>query len=280
MFKYRKYRFDDNGIKKRLKWKYAILWDEVVSVHTVLINKRFGRYYETSLKSKDGKDLVIKCPKGNLPEYSEVLLFILRKVPEDLVSEKMRFVAKWGAETGEINERERLLKQWPHDPSLQKSLARLYWVKFDFKKARKFLEQALKINPNDTEALESIALMDRDQDRKMDKIIAQYEHLLEIEPNNDQYLRTMATFCLNVDDERGVISAETLIKLRPYEMAARMALGFYYFRKGFFEEAKAIFRELARISNWDALREFSKKQIDTIEQYERDPRLRRGEKVK
>jgi tetratricopeptide (TPR) repeat protein len=272
MFKYGGYKFDDNGIKKRLRWKYAILWDEVVSVHTIVISKGFGKYYETSLKSKDGKDLVIKCPKGNLPEYSEVLNLILRKVPEDIVSEKTHFVAKWGTEIGAINEQRKLLKQWSHDPGLKKSLAKLYWVKFDFTKARKLFEQALKINPNDTEALEAIALMDRDQDRKMDKIIAQYEHLLEIEPNNDQYLRMMATLCLNSDDRRGEISAKRLLQLRPYEIAARMELGFYYFRKGFFEEAKAMFRELASISNRNAIREFSKKQIESIEQCETDPR--------
>ncbi len=268
MFKYRGYKFDDHGIKKRLRWKYAVLWDDVVSVDTIVIRRRFGRYYETSLKSIDGKDPVIRCPKGNLPEYVEVLNLILRKVPQDLVSQKTRFVAKWGTEIGEINERERLLKQWPLDPSLRKSLARLYWVKFDFKKARKFLEQALKVNPDDTEALESMALIDRDQDRKIDKIIAQYERLLEIDPNNDLYLRMMATLCLNVDDERGVTSAKRLIKLRPYETAARMALGLYYFRKESFGEAKAVFGELAGVSSCNAIGEFSKKQIESIEQQE------------
>lgn len=268
MFKYRGYKFDNNGIKKRPSWKYAILWDEVLSVDTIVINRRLGRYYETSLKLLDGKDLVIKCPKGNLPEYVEVLNLILRKVAEDIVYQKTRFVAKWGTEIGEINERERLLKKWPHDPGIQKSLAKLYWVKFDFKKARKLLEQALKINPNDTEALESIALIDRDQDKKMDKIIAQYEHLLEIEPNNDQYLRMMATLCLNANDERGAIYAKRLLKLRPYETAARMTLGLYYFRKESFGEAKAIFRELASVSSCNAIREFSTKQIESIEQQE------------
>jgi hypothetical protein len=69
MFKYGRYKFDDSGIKKRLRWKYAILWDEVVSVYTILISKRFRRYYETSLKSIDRKDLVIRCSKGNLVEW-------------------------------------------------------------------------------------------------------------------------------------------------------------------------------------------------------------------
>jgi tetratricopeptide (TPR) repeat protein len=279
MFKYGTFKFDDNGIKKRLRWKHAILWDEVVSVYTILINKRFGRYYETSLKSIDRKDLVIKCSKGNLVEYSEVLNFILRKVPEDIVSEKTRFVAKWGPEIGEINERERLLKQWPHDPGLQKSLAKLYWVQFDFKKARKLFEHALKINPNDTEALEAIALIDRDQNIKMDKIIAQYDHILEIEPNNDQYLRSIATLCLNADDGRGEIYAKRLLKLRPHEMAIRMGLGSYYFRKESFEEAKAIFRELVIVSSRNVLREFSRKEISSIEKYQLDQRVRKGEEA-
>jgi len=170
VFKYRGYRFDEDGIKKRLRWKYAVLWDEVVSVYTIAVSRRFGRYYETSLRSIDGKELVIKSPKGNLPEYSEVLNLILSKVPEDVVSEKTQFVAKWGTEIGTLKERERLLKKWPHDPGLMKSLAKLYWVKFEFKRARKLFEKALEINPNDAEALESIALMDGDRNRKKDRL--------------------------------------------------------------------------------------------------------------
>ena len=285
MYKYEGTKFDDIGISKSLRRKHALVWEDIVSVSTAVVDSQWGKYYRTELESASGKVLVIKCRKNtssfsNLPEYCEVLVFILGKVPENIVFEKTHFVAKWGTEIGNAKEREQALKYFPDDIRALKSLANLYWVKFEFRRARNLFQKGLRINPNDLEILEALALIDRDQKRNIQRIVDQYEYILSTAPNDDRYLRMISILSLNVDEERGEGYARRLLTIRPDEILVRIALAFYYFRRDFLAEAKATLRELGSVSNRQALKEFSKRQLEYIERYETDRNFRMKEKVR
>ena len=66
MFKYDGYKFDDLGISKPLRRKRALVWEDVVSVSTAVMDGQWGKYYRTELESASGKVLVIKCRKKHV----------------------------------------------------------------------------------------------------------------------------------------------------------------------------------------------------------------------
>lgn len=283
--RYRTYRFDEVGIRRLWRRKYAAFWDSLGVVYTSINDGRHGKEYRTDIGSSNGISVRLRCLKSlggfsHLPKYSRTLEYILDRVPERIVCDKTRFVAKWGQETGLIKSKERALRDSQVSIDALKTLSTLYQVRLDFKKARKLLNQALKINPHDVTALESMAVMDIDEDKSIENIIVQYEKLSSLEPKNKKYLGMLATFCLNNDDEKGVSYANKFLLINPEEVTVRIELAEYYFRNVQFSQAKAIIREIGKIEGEGELMQFSQEQLDYIEQYEHDPNFRKKEKAK
>jgi tetratricopeptide (TPR) repeat protein len=209
------------------------------------------------------------------------LNFIVSHAPEDVVCEKTRFVAKWGSDISVTKKAERAVKQDRYGNETDvKALANNYWVRFEYSKARKLFQQALEINPDDTESLEALALTDIETEKSIHTVIARYEHLLTLVPNSERYLRMLALLLLESDNERGEEYARRLFNMRPNDVMTRNALSGYYLRKGAFSEAKAVVEHLKDATDNAKVREFAEEGLDYIDRYETDGRFRKKEKAR
>lgn len=186
---YKRFRFDDQGIKKRWGKDYLIRWDDIVSLLTVIIRSRNGNYYQTRIETRAKKYISLNCIHyfssfSKLPSFREVLRLVAGKVAEPFVCEKTKCVAKWGKDISSIKRLRRATKgQIPNIEDL-KSLGNLYLVRFNFWRARRTFRKILGFNPNDTDALEGVALADMDSQKAPSKIIPQYEHLVALDPQS------------------------------------------------------------------------------------------------
>jgi tetratricopeptide (TPR) repeat protein len=285
MLTYKRLHFDDQGIKKGSGNDYLMRWDDVISVSTVIFNSRNGRYYKSEIETRAKKSISFECRKdlfsfSKLPGYGEALGFIAGRVAPPFVCEKTKFVAKWGKDIGSVKKLRSATKgQIPNLEDL-KSLGNLYLVRFNFWRARTTFRKILEFNPNDTDALEGLALVEMDLEKGPSKIIPQYEHLVTLSPNHVGYLRRLTTLMLDKDDPQGENYAARLVGLNPGEVQGRLSLGFYNFRRGMFSEAKAIFRTVETIANDHRVKEYVREQIGYIERYETNPGFRKKEEVK
>jgi tetratricopeptide (TPR) repeat protein len=282
---YNGFRFDDQGIKKWWGKDYLIQWDDVTSVLTVIIRARNGKYYQTRIETRAKKSITLNCVHyfssfSKLPSYSEVLGLIAAKVAEPFVSEKTKFVAKWGKDVRSIKKLRRATKgQIPNIEDL-KSLGNLYLVRFNFWRARRTFRKILVLNPNDTDALEGLALADADSQKGPSRIIPQYEHLVALDPNHVGYLRRLTTLMLDTNDPQAENYAARLVNLNPGEVGGRFSLAFYHFRKGLFSEAKIIFQTVETIAKDTRVKEYARAQVDYIDRYETDSGFRKKEEVR
>jgi len=285
MLTYKRFHFDDQGIKKGSGRDYLIGWDDVTSVSTVIISSRNGKYYQTRIETRTKKSVSFECKKGlfsfsKLPDYSKVLDFIINKGSEPFVCEKTKYVAKWGKDIVSIKRLKLATKgQIPNIDDL-KSLGNLYLVRFNLWRARRAFRKILEFNPNDNDALEGLALVDMDSGKSPSQIIPQYEHLAALNPNSIAYLRRLTMLMLETDDPQGETYADRLFSLNPIEIQGRISLAFYFFRKNSFSEAKTIFRMVETIANDHRVKEYARKQIQYIDRYETDSRFRKKEEVK
>ncbi len=285
MFTYTRFHFDDQGMKKGSGKDYLIRWEDVTSVSTVIVKWQHGRYYQTRIETRTKKSASFECRKdlfsfSKLPGYSEALGFIAGKVAPPFVCEKTKFVAKWGKDIGSIKRLRATTKgQIPNIDDL-KSLGNLYLVRFNFWRARRTFRKILEFNPNDTDALEGLALVDMDLQKGPSKIISQYEHLVALDPNHAGYLRRLTTLMLDRDDPQGENYAARLVSLNPGEVQGRLSLASYNFRKGIFSEAKTIFRTVEAMANDNRVKEYARGQVEYIDRYEMDSGFRKKEEVK
>jgi len=285
VLKYKRYRFDDAGIRKRLRSNHAIFWNEVADVTTVVADGQYGNYYETTVGSISRREITFRWLSGtwsarSLRKYAAVLDFILRAVPQDIICDKTKFVARWVPGVTQIDMQERALREEPFNTEALKSLANLYWVRLDLRKGRKLFHRCLEISPDDTEALESIALLDIDAEKEPERVIARYQDLLTRAPGNERYLRVLTTLSAYIGSEETQEYARRLLEIKADEIDARFALSFYFFEKEAFGRAKAVLKEIERVAHDDRVREVAKEGINYIERYEADATFRRKEKAK
>ena len=282
---YKGFRLDDQGIKKWWGKDYLIRWNDVTSVKTVIIRAQNAKYYQTRIETKAKKSLSFNCVHyfssfSKLPSYSEVLRFVAGKVAEPFVCEKTKFVAKWGKDIRSIKKLRRTTKgQIPNIEDL-KSLGNLYMVRFNFWRARRTFRKILGFNPNDTDALEGLALAETDSQKGPSKIIPQYEHLVALDPNHVGYLRRLTTLMLDTNDPQAENYAARLVNLNPGEVQGRFSLAFYHSRKGLFSEAKTIFQTVETIAKDTRVKEYARAQVEYIDRYEMDSGFRKKEDVK
>ena len=282
---YKWFRFDDQGIKKWWGKDNLIRWDDVTSVKTVIISARNTKYYQTRIETRAKKAISLNCVHyfssfSKLPSYSEVLRLVARKVAEPFACEKTNFVAKWGMDIGSIKKLRTATKgQIPRIEDL-KSLGNLYLVRFNFWRARRTFRKILEFNPNDTDALEGLALAEMDLQKAPSKIIPQYEHLVALDPNHVGYLRRLTTLLLDTDDPQAENYAARLVNLNPGEVQGRFSLAFYNFRKGLFSEAKIIFQTVETIAKDTRVKAYARAQVEYIDRYEMDSGFRKKEDVK
>jgi tetratricopeptide (TPR) repeat protein len=285
MLTYKRFHFDDQGIKKGSRNDYLIRWDDVRSISTVIITSRSGKYYKTDIATRTNQSVSFECRKdlfsfSKLPGYSKVLEFIANKAPEPFVSEKTKYVAKWGQDIGSIKKlRMATTGQIPNIEDL-KLRGNLHLVQFNFWRAKRTFRKILEINPNDADALEGIALVDVDSAKSPSKIIPQYEHLVALNPNHVGYLRRLTILMLDTDDPQGENYASRLVSLNPGEIQGRLSLASYNFRKGIFSEAETILRTTETIANDIRVKEYVRERIGYIERYETDSGFRKKEDVK
>jgi tetratricopeptide (TPR) repeat protein len=285
MLTYKGFNFDDQGIKKGSQNDYVIRWDDVTSVSTVIISSQYVKYYQTNIAARTKQSIAFECRKDlfsfpKLPGYSKVLEFVAKKAPEPFVCEKTKYVAKWGQDIGSIKKLQMSTRgQIPNIEDL-KSLGNLHLVQFNFWRAKKAFRKILKFNPNDTDALEGIALIDTDLAKSPSKIISHYEHLVALNPNHVGYLRRLTMLILDKDDPQGENYASRLIALNPGEIQGRLSLAFYNFRKGILSEAETILRATEKIANNIRVKEYVREQLGYIERYETDSGFRKKEDIK
>jgi len=285
MLTYKRFHFDDQGIKKGSGNDYLIRWDDVTSVSTVIISSRNGKYYKTDITARTKQSISFECKKdifsfSKLPGYSKVLEFIAQKAPEPFVCEKTKYVARWGQHAGSIKKLQRATKgQIPNMEDL-KTLGNLHLVRFNFWRAKRTFRKVLEINPNDADALEGIALVDTDLAKGPSKIISQDEHLVALNPNHVGYLRWLTLLMLDTDDPQGENYASRLITLNPGEILGRLSLAFYNFRRGIFLEAETILRTAETVAKDIRVKEYIREQGSYIERYETDSGFRKREDVK
>jgi tetratricopeptide (TPR) repeat protein len=285
MLTYKRFNFEDQGIRKGSGNDYLTRWDDVTSVATVIIKSQYGKYYETSIETRTKQSISFRCRKdlfsfSKLPGYSKVLDFIVKKVAEPFACEKTKYVAKWGQAISSIKKLQMATKgQIPNMEDL-KSLGNLYLVQFYFWRAKRTFRKILKFNPNDTDALEGLALADMDLEKSPSKVIPQYEHLVALNPSHVGYLRRLTVLMLDMDDPQGESYAARLFGLNPREIHGRISLAFYSFRKSNFSEAKTIFRMIEANVDDIRVKEYVREQIGYIERYEIDSGFRKKENVK
>jgi tetratricopeptide (TPR) repeat protein len=285
MLIYKRFHFDDQGIKKGSGNDYLIQWNDVTSVSTVIISSRNGKYYKTDIVARTKQSISFECKKAifsfsKLPGYSKVLEFIAQKAPEPFVCEKTKYVARWGQDIGSIKKLRRATKDRIPNMEDLKTLGNLHLVRFNFWRAKRTFRKILEINPNDAGALEGIALVDVDLAKSPSKIILQYEHLVAVYPNHVGYLRRLTMPMLDADDPQGENYASRLITLNPGEILGRLSLAFYNFRKGIFSEAETILRTAETVAKDIRVKEYVHEQVGYIERYETDSGFRKREDVK
>lgn len=285
MLTYKRFHFDDQGIKKGSGNDYLIRWDDVTSISTVIISSQHIKYYKTNIVTKTKQSISFECKKdlfsfSKLPGYGKVLEFISKKAPEPFVSEKTKYVAKWGQDIGSIKKRQMATGgQIPNIEDL-KFLGNLHLVRFNFWRAKRAFRKILEFNPNDADALEGIALVDIDSAKSPSKIIPQYEHLVALNPDHVGFLRRLTVLMLDTDNPQGENYASRLITLNPGEIQGRLSLAFYNFRKGILSEAKTILRTTESIANDIRIKEYVREQVGYFERYETDSGFRKKEDVK
>jgi tetratricopeptide (TPR) repeat protein len=285
MLTYKRVRFDDFGIKKRFSKEYLIRWEDVTSVITVVMRTQNARYYQTRIEARTKKSISLNCmcyfsSFSKLPSYSEVLGFIVKKVAEPFVCEKTKYVAKWGKDIDSIKRLKMATKgQVPNIDDL-KSLGNLYLVRFNFWRAKRTFRKILEFNPNDTDALDGLALVDTDSGKSPSKIIPQYEHLVALHPNSIGYLRRLTMLMLDTDDPQGETYASQLIGFNPDEIQGRISLALYHFRKGNLLEAKTIWQTIGSVAKDSRVKVYAWEQVKYIDRYETDPVFRKREEVK
>lgn len=286
MLRYKGLRFDDVGIRKRWKGKPILLWNEIVYVITMVDEEQLTRYYRTVLQSTGPRSESITCEKrlssfSILQPYSRTLSFIVSHVPDELVCDKTRFVAKWATDTSVTKETEQAVRRDPYgNETALKSLANQCWVKLEYRKARKLFQQILQINPYDTESLESMALIHIETGKSIDTVTDQYEHLLTLVPNSERSLRMLALLLLELDDERAEKYAQRLLKLRPDDVPTRNTLADYHLRKGDFSKARIVIEQLKTVASNPRVKEFAEERMHYINRYETDGRFRKKEKTR
>jgi tetratricopeptide (TPR) repeat protein len=285
MLTYKRFNFDDQGIKKGSRNDYMIRWDDVTSVSTIIISSQHVKYYKTNIAARTKQSISFEyrkdlCSFSKLPGYSKVLEFVAKKAPEPFVCEKTKYVAKWGQDIGSIKKLQMATRgQIPIIEDL-KSLGNLHLVRFNFRRAKKAFRKILEFNPNDADALEGIALIDTDLTKSPSKIIPQYEHLVALNSNHVKYLRRLTMLMLDTDDPQGENYASSLITLNPGEIQGRLSLAFYNFRKGILSEAETILRTTETTANDIRVKEYVREQVDYLERYETDSGFRKKEDVK
>ncbi|HUL31113.1 MAG TPA: hypothetical protein VLZ03_11730 [Thermodesulfobacteriota bacterium] len=285
MLTYGRFHFDDQGIKKGSRDDYLVRWDDVTSVLTFVMGSRNGKYYRTDISTRTEQSISLSCRKAfftfsKLPGYGKVLEFIAKKAPEPFVSEKTKYVAKWGQQIGSMKKLQMTTGSQILDVEDLKFRGNLHLVQFHFWKAKKAFRKILAMNPNDGDALEGIALADIDSGESLSQIIPQLEHLVALSPYHVGYLRRLTMLMLDTDDSQGENYASRLINLNPGEISGRLSLAFYNFRKGLFSESETILRATETAANDSRVKGYVREQISYIEKYETDSEFRKEENVK
>ena len=285
MLTYKRFHFDDQGIKKGSQDDYLIRWDDVTSILTFVMGSRNGKYYRTDISTKKELSISFACRRAffsffKLPGYGKVLEFIAKKAPEPFVCEKTKYVAKWGQQIGSTKKLQMARQSSIPNVEDLKFRGNLHLVQFNFWRAKRAFRKILAINPSDADALEGIALVDTDSGENPSQIIPQYEHLVALCPNHTGYLRRLTMLMLDTDDSQGENYASRLINLNPGEIPGRLSLAFYNFRKGIFSEAETILRATEAAANDIRVKEYVREQISYIERYETDSEFKKEEEVK
>ena len=290
MLKYLHYIFDDVGIRKKSATTYTVQWENVVSVSTVLADHHNkGRYYRTNICSDDDEAVVLKCFKQiqisinnhpRLPAYITILEFVLTKVRSRIVGNKTRFIVEWAIKARQAAPIRKQLKANPDNPELIKSLANIYWAQLKSKSARKLFKLALKINPRDTQALESVALIGFELYADHSELIEQYEHIVAIDPSNVEYLRVLTYLYLMHDYPQAINYSERILELKPEEIGIRNRLSEYYFHKENFSKSKEYLEQILSISDDKLLHKAVRNQRSYIDKYEHNENFREEEKRK
>ena len=147
--------------------------------------------------------------------------------------------------TGNYNEYvavyEELIEQYPNDFNFLSELAFAYFFIGEYKKSIEIYDKIEeKIGINEGLSTQKVQLYDRVGDK--DKAVAEYERLINTNPDEPRYYALLAEYCTkNKLDEKAIWAYEKIVELNPEDPYVHISLADFYKKKG--EDEKS-FEEL------------------------------------
>ena len=184
-------------------------------------------------------------------KYKEILKYglVLDKITQNclnaVVDEKTLFVIKWAKELEQTGRLKKIYKENPDDVSILIKLANTSVLLFDHKKANKYIDHIMQLQPNHIEMMELQGTIEVNKKSfKAQSVADVYDKLVSRQPEEIRFLRSAAISNLDIDNPKGPDYARQLLHKCQKEVRLHQAMYNYYFRKQQYNNAIETLRKL------------------------------------